>query len=65
MLLASLGVLIAGNVKSYGSIKINDDNFLTIVGSLGSVANSLSRLFWGFMLDNIKFRWLANVNLSL
>jgi len=42
--LTSFGNFIAPNVKSYGLEKISDDMFLTLVGSLGSAANSLSRI---------------------
>lgn len=33
-----------------------DDRFLTFVGSIGSVANGLSRVCWGSMQDRLGFR---------
>ena len=60
---AGIGLTVAGNVKNYGNIKIGDDKFLTLVGSLGSVANSLARLFWGFLLDKFPFKVIVSINL--
>ena len=48
----------ANNYKIYGLTKIDDDQFLTIVGSLGSVSNGCSRAFWGIMMDRFGFRKL-------
>ena len=32
-----------------------DDAYLTLIGSLGSVANGLSRIVWGMMQDKTGF----------
>lgn len=47
-------------VASYKSVGLEldyDDGFLTIVGSLGSVCNSLSRPFWGILFDKKSFKF--------
>ena len=33
-----------------------DDKFLTIVASIGSIANGGGRIFWGYMSDKFGFR---------
>lgn len=60
---AAIGLLVAGNVKNYGNINIGDDQFLTTVGSLASVANSLARLVWGFLLDKFNFKVIVSINI--
>ena len=61
--------MIAANYKTIGTsvTELNDDFYLTIVGSLSSVMNFLTRLFWGNMLDKFSFRklWIANIILTL
>ena len=61
--------MIAANYKTIGTSvpELNDDFYLTIVGSLSSVMNFLTRLFWGNMLDKFSFRklWIANIILSI
>lgn len=42
-------------------ISIGDDQFLTIVGSLGAVFNGLGRLIFGMLLDRFSFRVLSAV----
>lgn len=65
--MAGFGVLMASNYKLYGLLQpsLKDDKFLTLVGSLGSVMNSLSRFVWGFLLDKVPFKILAFANLAL
>lgn len=48
---AIYGSFIAGCYKLYGGTKnaLNDDNFLTLTGCLGSLANCSSRLFWEYL----------------
>ncbi len=41
--------------KKYGMTQINDDRFLTVLGSVASIVNGLSRLFWGTMIDKVLF----------
>ncbi len=42
--------------KVFGSTFIADDRFLSIVGSLSSVANALGRIFWGSVGDRFQFK---------
>jgi len=53
---SGLGLLIASNFKNYGLLKINDDVFLTIVGSVGAVFNGVGRMIWGILYDKFSFR---------
>lgn len=53
---SGLGLLIASNFKNYGLIKINDDKFLTIVGSVGAVFNGCGRMLWGMLYDRLTFK---------
>jgi len=55
---SAFGMFVAFNYKEYGLNNIKDDEFLTLVGSMGGIANGFSRIFWGLMLDYVSFRWL-------
>jgi hypothetical protein len=55
------GIFIAFNYKEYGMISIGDDQFLTIVGSLGAVFNGFGRLIFGMLLDKFSYRVLSMV----
>ncbi|CAI2368754.1 unnamed protein product [Moneuplotes crassus] len=46
------------NFKNYGLKKIPDDQFITLVGTLGSVFNGLSRSGWGYLVDKFQFRFV-------
>lgn len=50
------GYFMASNFKNYGIMKISDDNFLTLVGSLSCVCNGGGRFFWGTISDRLKFK---------
>lgn len=39
--------------KEYGLTEIKDDRYFAILGSIGSIMNGLSRLFWGAMMDKV------------
>ena len=52
----SNGYFISTNVKNYGVIKIQDDSFLTLVGSLSCVCNGGGRFMWGYLSDKIGFK---------
>lgn len=53
---SALGLLVASNFKNYGLNKINDDEFLTIVGSIGAVCNGCGRMIWGYFYDKLSFK---------
>jgi MFS family permease len=50
------GIFVAFNYKEYGLNYINDDWFLSLIGSLGSICNGVSRFFWGNLLDCFSYR---------
>ncbi|KAL4512636.1 hypothetical protein ABPG72_020473 [Tetrahymena utriculariae] len=60
------GVLINGNYKSiakdYG---FTNDNYQTLVGSLGGIANGFSRPLWASLLDKFTFKHVLNVILGI
>ena len=52
------GVFISYNYKEYGEIIMNDDRLITILGSLGCIANSTGRIFWCMVFDYVPFKKL-------
>lgn len=62
---ASFPYYIAANFKSYGSIGIPDDQFMTIVGAIGSSFNGFSRLFWAYLFDIFGFKKVYFILLCL
>jgi hypothetical protein len=42
--------------KNYGLENISSDQFITIVGTIGSVSNGLSRSFWGNLIDVFPYK---------
>ena len=61
-----MGILIAFNYKEYGFLKIKDDKFLTLVGSLGAIFNGLGRLLMGVLFDKLSFKVISTlINLTL
>lgn len=60
-----LGILIAFNYKEYGFLKIKDDEFLTLVGSIGAISNGIGRLFMGVLFDKLSFKVISTlINLT-
>lgn len=60
------GMFVAFNYKEYGTTRIYDDNFLTTVGSCGSIFNGLGRLLFGMLLDKFSFKVLSSfINIVL
>ncbi len=43
-------------------LHLNDDSYLTIVGSIGAILNGTGRLFWGSILDKFPFKKLVTIN---
>ncbi len=55
LLVASSGLNVVGLYKAFAMEKHPDDHFLSLVGSLGAIANGAGRIFWGNMLDYLGF----------
>ena len=52
----SFGFYVMGSFKSYGQTYIADDEFLTYIGSVGSLLNGFSRIFYSTLLDYYSFK---------
>lgn len=50
------GWYIMNTFKTYGSTHIDDDRFLTLIGSVAAVVNGGMRIFWSSLLDYYPFR---------
>jgi len=52
------GTLVSFIFKNYGLENINDDAFITTVGTIGSVMNGISRGFWGVLIDKFPYKYV-------
>ena len=50
--------MLNGNYKTYVKKTINDDAFLTIIGSLGSAFNGCSRILWNILFMKTGYRFV-------
>jgi Na+/melibiose symporter-like transporter len=50
------GVFISYVFKSFGEDQINDDAFITTVGTVGSIMNGASRSFWATIQDKLGYK---------
>ena len=48
--------VISGLYKAFGTTFIDDDRFLTIVGTISSIFNCFGRLLYGFIMDKTSYR---------
>lgn len=55
----------SGNYKLYGKAYIDDDKFLTLIGSLSSIANGGTRTFWCIFMEKISFKGIFAINLGI
>jgi OFA family oxalate/formate antiporter-like MFS transporter len=55
----------SGSYKSFGKKYISDDQFLSLIGAVGSMGNGLSRFFWAAMLDRFDFKCLYSALLII
>jgi hypothetical protein len=49
--------LIISFYKTYGLTFIHDDQYLAMIGSVSSIFNACGRLFWGFVIDRMPFKY--------
>ena len=49
------GYYILSMYKTLGTTKIANDQLLTTIGSIGSLINGVSRIFWSTLLDYFAF----------
>jgi len=56
---------LAFNYKEYALIKINNDAFITLAGSISAIFNGLGRLFWGVMLDKSSYKIISIITNAL
>lgn len=56
LLSAMTGLVASASFKSIGIKLSYDDTFLTIVGSVGSIMNGISRPLWGIFFDKTSFK---------
>ena len=49
-------LLLNGNFKTYVRKEITDDNYLTLIGTIGSIGNALCRFFWNMLFNKIGYR---------
>lgn len=59
------GLFLVNAFKNFGSKKISDDGFLTLVGGIGGAMNGLSRLFWASLMDKYGFKRIYGALLIL
>ena len=66
IVLGSCGNLfINSNYKPYAKDKIVDDQFLTLVGVIGSVGNGVSRFFWSSLFNRVGYKIVSSIILFL
>ena len=52
-------ILVSTNYKKYGLSKVNNDYFITFVGSIALLGSSLTNLIWGYCLDYNNFKLMS------
>mmetsp|Transcript_48257 Transcript_48257/g.35438 ORF Transcript_48257/g.35438 Transcript_48257/m.35438 type:complete len:273 (+) Transcript_48257:336-1154(+) len=55
------GYFVINIYKLYGAETINDDFILTLIGSVGAIANGVLRIFWSTLLDYYAFKTVFTV----
>ncbi len=59
--------MMSGNYKTYVKKSINDDEFLTLIGAIGSIVNGFSRIIWNiiFLKTGYKSVMIAIITISI
>ena len=63
--LCSFGFLIASHYKEYGIVRIHNDSYFALVGSLAGLTNGLSRFLWSNLADHINHHTLIKINILM
>jgi hypothetical protein len=50
---ATYGIYMIGAFKIFGQMTIHDDQFLSLIGSVGNFVNGITRIFWSQSLDYV------------
>lgn len=58
ILIANFSLFLNINFKTYGLTKIKDDYFITFGAFLNGIASTIGRVFWGYILDKMSFKFL-------
>lgn len=48
--------LVTSNYKTFVKTTITDDEFLTLIGVIGGIANGCSRIFWNLLFSKTGFK---------
>lgn len=59
------GTMIVSNYKLYGEYNNFEDNFLSTVGTIGSIMNGCTRIFWGSLMEKFTILQLIWANLLI
>jgi len=59
------GSVLSAVYKNYGLENNPDDQFMTIVGTVGSIANGVSRNVWAIMLDKFQYKHIFSILLCI
>lgn len=59
------GTMTVSNYKLYGEYNNYDDSFLSTVGTVGSIFNGISRIFWGSLMEKFTIHQIIFVNVSI
>ena len=66
LLLATCGVfLINGNYKTYVKNDIDNDEFLTLIGTFGAIGNGFSRFLWNVLFNKTGYKFVMLLNIFL
>ncbi len=60
LLLGLTGIfVITGNYKTYVKSSINDDFFLTIIGTVGGIGNGCTRILWNLLFNKTGYKFVT------
>ena len=66
MIGATCGIFfVTGNYKTYAKVEIEDDGFLTLIGTIGAVGNGFSRFLWNLLFSKTGYKFVMTLNLLL